>query len=413
MKSLIISIGDELLIGQVVNTNAAFIARGLNSIGIEVHQTLTIGDNLEDIVAAIGHGVSKYFLTIITGGLGPTHDDITKKALCRYLQTDLVANPEAKNNIEQYLQHRSFSWSPVAEEQSMIPDGTTIIPNLRGTASGLLFERSGKYCVVMPGVPHEMEAMMTNWVLPFFGHKTEGNVIIHRTLKTTGIAESLLAQMIGDVRTFLGESSLAFLPSPSGVRLRITASGRDKGTVEQTIRRIEYHIRSKVERYIYGVDEEQLEEVLGQLLTQRKLRIAVAESCTGGLVADKVTNVPGSSTYFQCGLVAYSNKSKVELLDVPEILITRHGAVSAEVAEAMALGIRKKSSADIGISTTGIAGPTGGTSEKPEGLVWIGYSDTSSTTSTRFLFGSGRSLVKERASQAALDLVRRKILDIE
>lgn len=412
MKSLLISIGDELLIGQVINTNAAFIARELNSIGIEIHQTLTIGDNPDDIVSALDYGISKYFLTVITGGLGPTHDDVTKKSLCRYLQTSLVFNPETKKNIERYLQQRNSPWSPAAEEQTMIPAGTSIIPNLRGTASGLFFERAGRYCIVMPGVPHEMEAMVKNWFVPFFASKAQGNVILHRTLKTTGIAESALAKKIGEVDTFLKGSTLAFLPSPSGVRLRITATGPGKKSVEEKIQSIEAHIRDRVNEYIYGVDEEQLEEVLGKILAAGNLRLAVAESCTGGLIADRITNVPGSSTYFQCGVVAYSNKSKSDLLDVPEELIGKHGAVSAEVAEAMANGVRIKADADIGISTTGIAGPTGGTEDKPEGLVWIGYSDVSTTFSVRFLFGSGRSLVKERATQAAMEIVRKKLLNI-
>ena len=413
MRALLITIGDELLIGQVLNSNAAFIARALNSIGIEIHRVLTIGDNLDDIVTSIEEGMSGYFLTIITGGLGPTHDDITKKALCKYFRTELVPNDEARENVKRYLQLRNAPWTDAAEEQSRIPAGATIIPNLRGTASGLLFERGGNHCIVMPGVPHEMEAMTANWVLPAFAPKATGMVILHRTLKTTGIAESILAEKIGDPGSFLEGASLAYLPSASGVRLRITVSETDAAAAGMLVHRIESHIRSRAGRYIYGTDEEELEEILGKLLTARKLRIAVAESCTGGLVADKITNVPGSSVYFQCGVIAYSNRSKTELLGVPEEFLAAHGAVSKEVAEAMAEGIRKSGHADIGISTTGIAGPTGGTPEKPEGLVWIGYADGTGTVAVRFLFGTGRILVKERASQAAVDLVRKKILNLE
>jgi len=346
-RALIITIGDELLIGQVLNTNAAFIARHLNSIGIEIHQTLTIADNREDIISSIGYGMSKYFLTVITGGLGPTHDDVTKKALCSYFNTELLVNDEAKKNVERYLQQRNVPWSVAAEEQTKIPDGAKIIPNLRGTASGLLFERSERYCVVMPGVPHEMEEMIRQWVVPFFTPLTKGKVILHRTLKTTGISESLLAQKIGDPQTFLEGTSLAFLPSPSGVRLRITADGENQTAAQRRIQKVESHIRSKAGNHIYGTDQEELEQIIGKLLTERHLHLAVAESCSGGLIADKITNVPGSSAYFQCGVIAYSNESKTGILGVPGSLITKHGAVSGEVAEAMAAGVRRIGNAEI------------------------------------------------------------------
>ncbi len=412
MRALIITIGDELLIGQVLNSNAAFIARALNGIGIEIHRTLTIGDNLDEITASIEEGMTRYALTVITGGLGPTHDDVTKKALCRYFKAELVESAEARENVVRYLKLRNSPWTDAAEEQSRIPAGAMIIPNHRGTASGLVFERDGRHCVAMPGVPHEMEAMTADWLVPYFTPRAGGRVIIHRTLKTTGIAESILAQKVGEPGQFLEGATLAFLPSPSGVRLRISASGSDRTSVAGLIGRIETHIRSKAGRYIYGTDDEELEEVIGRLLTERKLRIAVAESCTGGLIADKITNVPGSSAYFQCGVVAYSNRSKSGLLGVEEGLILARGAVSEEVAEAMAAGIRRAGDADIGLSTTGIAGPAGGTVEKPEGLVWIGYADSGGASAMRYLFGRGRRFVKERASQAALELVRRKILGL-
>jgi nicotinamide-nucleotide amidase len=258
-----------------------------------------------------------------------------------------------------------------------------------------------------------MKAMVDQSVVPFLSAKVKGSVIRHLTLRTSGIAESLLAKQLGNIDELLDGGKLAFLPSATGVRMRITAFGNEVIATENKVKEIENRIRARVQKYIYGTGEEELEEVLGRLLTERKLTISVAESCTGGLIADKITNVSGSSTYFERGVVTYSNRSKVELLGVPEELTRTHGAVSKEVAEAMAAGIRRVARVDIGLSTTGIAGPTGGTAEKPVGLVWIGYSDKETTLALKFNFGDDRKRTKERAAQAALELVRRRVLKIE
>ncbi|MBI1805168.1 MAG: competence/damage-inducible protein A [Ignavibacteriae bacterium] len=413
MKSIIITIGDELLIGQVINTNAAYIAGKLNSAGIEVRRVLTIGDEHHEILAALEESYPKFDVIVITGGLGPTHDDVTKKAVCTFFHTDLISSPDARKNIEQFLKSRSHSWSDAAEEQTHVPRGSTIIPNKLGTASGILFEREGKHVIVMPGVPYEMEGMMEDFIVPYFTERNTGKVVLHRTLKTTGIPESMLAAKLGDLKDLLGKATLAFLPSPSGVRMRITVVDPNRSAAETLIRDIESRIREKVEKYIYGADNEELEEIVGRVLAERKLTIAVAESCTGGLIADRITNVPGSSNYFERGIVAYSNESKIRLLDVPEKLIEKYGAVSKDVAEAMARGIREAARVDIGLSTTGIAGPSGGSAEKPVGTVWIGYSYKNETRAVKFQFGTERLRIKERAAQAALELVRRKILRIE
>ncbi len=413
MTSLILTIGDELLIGQVVNTNAAYIAVKLNSVGVEVARVLTVGDAHPAILSALEESFSRFDVLIITGGLGPTHDDVTKKALCEFFQTDLVSSPEARKNIERFLESRGHPWSEAAEEQTYVPRGSTIIPNSLGTASGLMFERDAKHVIVLPGVPYEMEGMMEDFVVPHFSGMKTGTIILHRTLKTTGIPESALAAKLGDLRAILGTATLAFLPSPSGVRMRITVVDPDKGSAERIIHDVEGRIRAKVERYIYGIDNEELEEAIGKLLAERKLSIAVAESCTGGLIADRITNVPGSSHYFERGVVVYSDTSKTDLLRVQPDVIERYGAVSREVAEAMARGIREISGVDIGLSTTGIAGPAGGSPEKPVGTVWIGYANQDETLALKFQFGTGRLRIKERAAQAALELVRRKILRIE
>lgn len=412
MKAEIITIGDELLIGQVINTNTAYIAEKLNGVGISVERMTIVGDKDQEILDAFKEAYEKYDVVCVTGGLGPTHDDVTKKVVCKFFNTDLVMNEEALVNVKRLLKSRNMPLTKLNEEQALVPRTCTVIRNPHGTAPGMFFDQNKKYFIVMPGVPYEMKAMMENFVVPHFSKRASGSAIRHRTLKTTGIPESFLAQQLGNLDELLQGAKLAFLPASTGVRLRITVQEKYSQSAERKIQEVEKRIRAKAEKYIYGVDDEELEQVIGKLLTKKKLKIAVAESCTGGLIADRITNVPGSSNYFERGVIAYSNQSKVDLLGVPQELIEKHGAVSREVAEAMAEGVRKISSANIGISTTGIAGPTGGTPEKPLGLVWIGYSDNKGTFALKFNFGEDRLRVKERAAQAALELTRRRILKI-
>jgi nicotinamide-nucleotide amidase len=413
MKAAIISIGDEILIGQVINTNAAFISQKLNPIGVSVAKIIVTGDNEKDIISVLETEFINHDILFITGGLGPTHDDITRSAICKFFSTNLVSSDEARKYVEEFLRQRNRPWSEAAENQTLIPDGAKPIPNKFGTAAGEFFERDGKFVVVMPGVPYEMESMITDFVVPYFQNLPQTNFIIHRTLMTTGIPESELATRLGDLNQMLKGAKLAFLPSPVGVRLRITVQGKDSNNCNNLLQTIESNIRDKASKYIYGIDEESLEEALGKLLTEKKLTLSIAESCTGGLIANKLTNISGSSRYIERAVITYSNKSKIDLLNVPKELFTTVGAVSREVAEAMAHGIRKMSGTYIGVSTTGIAGPTGGTPDKPIGLIWIGYSDSNETIALKFNFGEGRLRVKERATQAAMDLIRRKILNIK
>ena len=413
MKAIIITIGDELLIGQVINTNAAYIAGRLNEVGIDVVRMTSVGDVETEILSILQETYTLFDVIIITGGLGPTHDDITRTAICKFFNTDLISNDEARENVQRILQQRNSVWSEAAENQTLVPRGATVIQNLHGTAPGEFFERENKYIVVMPGVPYEMQSMVDEFVVPYFRKKNTGQIVLHLTLNTTGISESLLAERLGNLENLLSDASLAFLPSPSGVRLRITLKGNDRSLCESKIKRIELQLRIKAGKFIYGIEDETLEEIVGRLLTERQFTIAVAESCTGGMIAHRLTNIPGSSAYFERAIVAYSNQSKIQHLNVPPEVIERFGAVSKEAAEAMAEGVRQISGVNIGISTTGIAGPTGGTQEKPVGLVWIGYADAKETSSVKFLLGDNRLRVKERASQAALDLIRRKVLHIE
>jgi nicotinamide-nucleotide amidase len=415
MKAEIISIGDELLIGQVINSNQAYIAEKLNSVGIFDDRMTTVGDNKDEILAAFQKAYTAHDVITVTGGLGPTHDDITRAVVCKFFNTDSVINDEALANVKHIFARRKVEPHKINEDQALVPRGCTVIQNRLGTAPGYFFERDSKFFIVMPGVPYEMKAMMDEFVIPFFKKQKTGLVIQHRTLKTTGIAESFLAEQIGNVNLLFPSNSgisLAFLPSSSGVRLRITIKTTSVESAKNKILEIETKLRAKIEKYIYAVDDLELEDVVGSLLAERKQTIAIAESCTGGLIADRITNVAGSSLYFERGVITYSNKSKIHELGVPENFIKQHGAVSKQVAEAMAFGIRTKSNTNIGIATTGIAGPTGGSTDKPVGLVWIGYSDQDETFALQFNFGGERRIIKERAAQAALELVRRRILKI-
>ena len=416
MNAEIISIGDELLIGQVVNTNQAYIAEQLNTVGISVKRMTTVGDRESEILGSFKEAWKSHDIAVITGGLGPTHDDITRSVVCKFFDTNLVKNEEALENVKRLFGSRGLPVTTLNEQQALVPNGCTVIQNTQGTAPGYLFEKEGKTMIVMPGVPFEMTAMMENFVLPHFSRKVKGIVVRHRTLKTTGIAESLLAERIGDVGALFSPGSgitLAFLPSPLGVRLRISVSSSSAADADRALSDVEAKLRAKAHKYIYGMEKEELEDIVGRLLIERRMTIAVAESCTGGLIMDRLTDVPGSSAYFLHGDVVYSNESKIARVGMPEEILAEHGAVSREVAEALAEGIRKQSGTDIGVSTTGIAGPSGGTDEKPVGLLWIGFSDKQTTFAMKFNFGNNRRRFKERASQAALELVRRKLLKIE
>jgi nicotinamide-nucleotide amidase len=415
LKAEIISIGDELLIGQVLNSNQAFIAERLNSVGVFADRMITVGDDEQEILTAFQDAFKTHQVITVTGGLGPTHDDITRSVVCKFFNTESIVNNEALNNVKTFFALRNLVPGKINEDQALVPAGCIVIQNRLGTAPGYCFERDGKFFFVMPGVPYEMKAMIDDFVLPYIKKQNTGLIIRHLTLKTTGIGESFLAEQIGDVKNLFSPDSgitLAFLPSPFGVRLRITVKAKTIDEAEHSIRNVEAKLRSKVEKYIYASGDKELEDIIGALLKERKLTLAVAESCTGGLIIDRITNVPGSSEYFEHGSVTYNNKSKIHELGVPSDFIKQYGAVSRQVAGAMAFGIRTKSNADIGISTTGIAGPTGSSAEKPVGLIWIGYSDKDETFALQFNFGGERRIIKERAAQAALELLRRRILKI-
>jgi nicotinamide-nucleotide amidase len=416
MNAEIITIGDELLIGQVINTNQAYIAEQLNNAGIYCDRMTTVGDTADVIIDAFSAAFKRADVVCVTGGLGPTHDDITKKMVCEFFNTALVIHNETLEHIKALALQRNIAMIQSNVDQALVPASCTVIPNTVGTAPGMMFEQNGKYFFVMPGVPFEMKGMVDSWIVPFLMKKNTVSVVRHRTLKTTGIGESMLANEIGDINEVIGTdgtTTLAFLPNPMGTKLRITVKETSEDAALVKLQHAENVLRTKAEKYIYSSDEKDLEDIIGILLKEQSLKLTTAESCTGGLLANRITNVSGSSEYFLGGYVVYQNRLKIEELGVPEKLILDHGAVSKEVADAMASGARMSAQADIALSTTGIAGPSGGTPQKPVGLCWIGYSDASSTFAMKFNFGDNRLRFKERATQAALEMMRRKLLKMQ
>ncbi len=410
MQVEIITIGDELISGMTTDTNASFIGRRLTESGFEVRWISTVGDHEADLKDALQRACDRASIIVLTGGLGPTHDDITRKTISQFFGSKLIFREDLYERIESYFQNRGLSVASINRGQAEVPEKAEIIENEIGTAAGLKFIKEGRTFFVLPGVPDEMKRMMEKSVLPSLRQEGKTKVQKSLLLRTTGIVESELYQKINDFNHRFPEVKLAFLPHTAGVDMRLMIFGSSIHHCEEILNQGETYIRSKVNRYIYGTGDAPIEEAVAELLFKNRLTVAVAESCTGGLVSHKLTNIPGSSNYFMEGLVVYSNNSKTRLLDVPEETIAVHGAVSLETARALAEGVRRKVGTDIGISITGIAGPAGGTAEKPVGLVYIGYADRQGIFTENHRFMRDRLWNKERSAVAALDLIRKVLL---
>lgn len=415
MKAKIITIGDEILIGQTLNTNAAFMGEKLTEIGVDIAEAVVVGDDEESILNEFRDAFEKYKLIIVTGGLGPTHDDLTLGCIVKFFNTELVESEEVLHDIEHIFKKRGREITPSNIEQAKVPKIADIIRNHNGTAPGTWIEKDGKVFVSLPGVPFEMEEMITGYIVPRLAEEvieSNQNRMI-KSLLTTGIPESFLYERLGNIQELLNGNTMAFLPSQFGVRLRITVKSDNAEDMSNQMTSIEQQIRSKVGQYIYGSETDTLEEVVGNLLVDRGLTISVAESCTGGLISARLTNVSGSSNYYERGFITYSNGAKVEHLKIDEDLLVKYGSVSLEVARLMAEGVKAVSGTDIGLAVTGIMGPTGATVNKPVGLVYIGICDSKICTAKEFVFGEDRLLNKDRTTQAALDMVRRNLLGID
>jgi nicotinamide-nucleotide amidase len=411
MIAEIITIGDELLIGQVIDTNSAWIGENMNLIGIKVHQITSISDDREHILKTLEEAETRADIILITGGLGPTKDDITKTTLCEYFDTNLVFNQDAYKNIEAIFLQRGYTVTELNRRQAEVPANCTPIMNLNGTAPGMWFERNNKIFVSMPGVPFEMKTMMSEQILPKFTAKLNLGFIIHKTILTQGVGESFLAKTIEDWEDSLPKSiKLAYLPQPGMVRLRLTAIGNNKAEILNLIEEQDQKLRQLIPDYIFGYDNETMESVVGNLLKKHKMTVSTAESCTGGRIAHLITSVPGSSEYFIGSVVAYSNRIKEAELGVKAESLEKYGAVSEAVVREMAEGIRRKFGTDFSISTSGIAGPDGGSDEKPVGTTWITVATPEKTITQKFLFGEHRGRNIHKAALAALNMLRMELL---
>jgi len=411
MLAEIITIGDELLIGQVIDTNSAWIAEQLNMIGIRVHQITSISDNEKHILQTLKEASSRVQLILITGGLGPTKDDITKHTLCKYFDTSLIFSEEAYKNVESLFYHRGVAVTEINRLQAMVPANCKVLPNVNGTAPGMWFEKDSCIYVSMPGVPFEMKAIVEQEVIPLLLHN-QNQVIIHRTILTEGVGESMLASIIESWEDSLPEFiKLAYLPQPGMVRLRLTAYGTDRKVLQEAIYKAEKELFPLAGKYIFGFDDDTMESVAGQLLRQKGMTLSTAESCTGGNIAQLITSIAGSSDYFKGSMVAYSNEIKEKLLGVPHQTLLVHGAVSEQTVIAMAQGIRERFATDYSIAVSGIAGPGGGTEEKPVGTTWIAVATPTGTVARKFLLGDHRGRNIRKASLAALNMLRGKLIE--
>lgn len=403
MNAHIISIGDELLIGQVVNTNASWMAAELNKSNIDVTRVITISDDGNDIKNSILASMREADVVLITGGLGPTKDDITKKTLADMFGSELIIHQPSLDNVSEFFAKRGLTLTEINRQQALVPACCEAIRNMVGTAPTMIFEQEGKVIISMPGVPFEMQWVMTNHIIPRLVKKLGAEAILHKTIMTFGIGESFLSDHIEPWELALPKNfKLAYLPQAGKVRLRLTAHGQDKQQLETTMAEEVAKLRTYIEDNIYGYDDEPMESIIGRMLKNMNATISTAESCTGGLVAHKIVSVAGASAYLMGGVVAYDNKVKQSALGVPAEMLAKFGAVSEETAIAMAEGCRKAFQTDWAIATTGISGPDGGTDEKPRGTVWIAIAGPDETVAEKFVFITTREQHQERSANQAI-----------
>lgn len=406
MNSIIISIGDELLIGQTVNTNASWMGEVLNGAGIEVVEVLTISDNEVAIEQALNYASGKSDLVLITGGLGPTKDDITKKVFANYFDVPLVENKEALENVESFFANYKRPMLPVNKLQALVPEGCDMLLNKVGTAPGMWMENEHAVFVSMPGVPHEMKYLISEEVLPRIKAKCKLPAIVHHTILLQGIGESYVAEEIADIEDELpAHLKLAYLPSPGVLKLRLTGRGEHEAVLKEEILKVFGDIKSRLAEYVFSDSDEGLEMLVGAELLKQGLTVSTAESCTSGALAAKITSVSGASAYFEGSVVSYSNSVKSSQLNVLESDLKEFGAVSELVVKQMARGVQKLLKTDYAIATSGIAGPGGGTDEKPVGTVWIGLATPKGVFAQKFQMGKGRNRVVEKTVLAALNLL--------
>ena len=406
----IITIGDEILFGQITDTNSQWISSQLDLLGVRVARKTSVGDTVEAIRGSLDAALSIADLVIITGGLGPTKDDVTKKTLAEYFNTELAMHEPTLAKLKDMFEQRGYSLNQLNHQQALLPKACTVLDNIKGTAMGMWFEHNGKVVVSLPGVPHEMKYLMEAEVLPRVRDHFETPIIYHKVIRTVGVPESILAEKIADWENALpSHIKLAYLPNYGQVLLRLTASGTDKRMLENEVQQQIATLQPLAGKYIFGYDDTPLEEALGQLLMKKGQTVSTAESCTGGLVAHLLTSIPGSSRYFMGSVVAYDNSVKMGQLGVQEATLKAHGAVSEATVLEMAQGVRQRLNTSIGLATSGIAGPDGGTPEKPVGTVWIAYADEKGAVAKKLQLTPDRMINIRLSASAVLNLARLQI----
>ncbi|MBI4645026.1 MAG: competence/damage-inducible protein A [Bacteroidia bacterium] len=409
MLAEIITIGDEILIGQIVESNSAYIAEQFTSAGIQLNRIISVGDNPANIINALSEANQKADIVIITGGLGPTKDDITKAVLCEYFNTQLIFDEEAFTNIERHLKYRNIPVNELNRKQAEVPENCKIILNTEGTAPGLWFEKDGTIFIAMPGVPFEMEAMMKHQVIPVLKKRFKLPNIVYKTVNTQGAYESQLAEILNKWEENLKKNGikLAYLPSPGIIQLRLSCEGSDRAILTAKLENETEKLKKIIPDFIYGYDEDTLPQIVGKLLIKAGKTLCIAESCTGGMLSHLITSVPGCSDWFRGSVIAYSNEIKEKQLNVSPDTLCNYGAVSKQTVEEMANGVRHLLGGDFAIAVSGIAGPSGGTNDKPVGTTWIAVASSEKSISQNYLFGNDRSRNIIRASLTALNMLRK------
>jgi nicotinamide-nucleotide amidase len=403
----LLTIGDEILYGQIVDTNSQWMSVELDKVGIKIVRKTSVGDAESEILTAFAEAEKRADIILITGGLGPTSDDLTKPLLAKYFNCEMKMHEEALEELTAFFRSRGRELTETIKLQAILPVCCTKITNVIGTAPGMWFEKSGKVFMAMPGVPHEMKRMMTDLVIPALKQKFKTPVIVHKVIRTVGIGESILADKIGVwEKTLPPHIKLAYLPGIGEVKLRITGVGDDENKLKNEVEKLSDQVLPLVSEYTYGFGEDPLQAAIGKLLVEKKLTLSVAESCTGGYLSHLITSVPGSSAYFLGGMVPYDYQIKMRQLGVKPEILEQYGAVSEPTIIEMANIVRAKFNTDIGVATSGIAGPGGATPEKPVGLVWIAYSDKHHTVTRKLQLSTDRLLNIKAASVAVLNLIR-------
>ena len=408
MKASIITIGDEILIGQIVDTNSAWIAEELNNLGVDIYRIISISDSKDEIIKVLNENTDTSDLIILTGGLGPTNDDITKTVLNEYFGGNLVLHEATLDHINTLFKLRGINVNELNKSQALLPDNCDILPNIHGTAPGMWFEKGKKIVVSVPGVPYEMKAIISEYVLPKLKSRFDLPVIIHKTVLTQGIAESILAEKLSEWENNISQNiKVAYLPSPGKVRIRLSVKGNDKDMLNKVLEENTELLKSLIGEYIFGFDDDALESIIGKLLVREGKTLSTAESCTGGAVASIITSVSGSSKYFKGSVVAYDNMLKINTLNVKGEDILNFGAVSEQVVTQMANGVRNLFNTNYAIATSGVAGPTGGTPEKPVGTVWIAVASEEKTIAKKFMFGDHRGRNITKSVFTSLNMLRK------